>query len=259
MSTQKEKIINQALSILEGEPNGIRSTKFQNAIQLALPDVPLNTIDGTIWDLDKKLEGVAKPERGLFILIKYLSEDKQAELLVKKDTGKVAEVLKKINGNNNVEEKLFYEPFAEYLKNDLEECTKSITLGGNKFGDKWGTPDVLGVYKFSDADPIRPQPEIISAEIKTDTNQLITAFGQACSYKLFSHKVYLVIPKEAEKDIGRVESLCLKFGIGLILFDKNDHQNPNFEIRTRATKNEPDYFYINDYMRKIRDEFDKLF
>ena len=39
----------------------------------------------------------------------------------------------------------FYTPFAEFLKNDLGECTTAIPLGGRIFGDKWGTPDVIGV------------------------------------------------------------------------------------------------------------------
>jgi hypothetical protein len=30
--------------------------------------------------------------------------------------------------------------------------------------------------------------EIVSAESKTDTTQLVTAFGQTCAYKLFSQK-----------------------------------------------------------------------
>ena len=145
------------------------------------------------------------------------------------------------------------------MVNDLEECTKAIPLGGSKFGDKWGTPDVLGVLKFSEAESFRPPLEIISAEIKTDTTQLITAFGQACCYKIFSHKVYLVIPNDAEKDIKRIESLCLKFGIGLVLFNKLDKNNPAFEIRTRAVKSEPDYFYINEYIKKIKEEIKELF
>jgi hypothetical protein len=60
-------------------------------------------------------------------------------------------------------------------------------------------------------------------------------------------------------NIGRVESLCSRFGIGLILFDKNNPQNPNFEIRTRATKSEPDYFYVNEYLRRLGDDSRKLF
>ncbi len=247
MPTQREKIIKKALEILESRPNGIRYSELFREIKNQLPEIPENTIHGTIWDLDKKIREIGKPERGIFVLKKYLKEGIETKL---------KEVEKTVRGIN---ETIFYNSFANYLVKDLGECTKAIPLGGNKFGDRWGTPDVLGVYKFSETDPIRPPIEIISAEIKIDTNQLVTAFGQACSYKLFSHKVYLVVPNEAERDIGRVESLCSRFGIGLILFDKNDPQNPNFEIRTRAAKSEPDYFYVNEYLRRLGEDSKKLF
>ena len=60
--------------------------------------------------------------------------------------------------------------------------------------------------------------EIVSAKVKIDPVGLITAFGQACAYRLF----------------GRI------FGIGLILFNAKDPQNPSLELRVRAAKNEPD-------------------
>lgn len=240
MSTQREKIINIALEILENRPKGIRYSELVREIKSSLPEIPKNTIDGTIWNLNIRLPGkVVKPERGLFILKKYLQ-------------GKVEGVTYK--------EENFYQPFADYLVNDLEECTKAIVLGGNKFGDKWGTPDVFGIYKFSEADPIKPPIEIVSAEIKLDINQLITAFGQACAYKLFSHKVYLVIPKDVEREISRLESLCARFGIGLILFNRSDPNNPDFEIRTRAIKIEPDYFYVNEYLKRLdKEDLKRLF
>ena len=143
---------------------------FENLLKFS-QDVPQNTIHGTIWDLDKKNEQTIKPERGLFILKKYAE----------------GAIEKRSDAENNIHlptEASFYQSFADYLVQDLEECTKAISLGGNKFGDKWGTPDVFGVYKFSEADAVRPPVEIVSVEIKTDTNQLITAFGQACAYKL---------------------------------------------------------------------------
>jgi hypothetical protein len=248
MSTQREKIIRKALEILESRSNGIRYSELLHEIKNQLPEVPENTISGTIGELDKKKElKIEKPERGIFILKKYIEEYGYEKLEESEKTGR---------GINEVD---FYEPFANYLREVLDECTKAIPLGGNKFRDKWGTPDVLGVYKFSETNFIRPPIEIISAEIKTDTNQLVTAFGQACSYKLFSHKVYLVVPNDAEMDIGRVESLCLRFGIGLILFDKNNPQNPNFQIRNRATKSEPDYFYVNEYLKRLGGDAEELF
>ncbi|MBA7704863.1 hypothetical protein ES703_113685 [subsurface metagenome] len=61
-----------------------------------------------------------------------------------------------------------------------------------------------------------------------------------------------MIPKSSSQDdIARLDSLCLIFGIGLILFDSNDVTNPQFEIRVRAMKHEPDMFYANKYMKLI--------
>jgi hypothetical protein len=64
-----------------------------------------------------------------------------------------------------------------------------------------------------------------------------------------------VIPKNSyQGDIPRLDSLCLIFGIGLVLFDKNNTKNPQFEIRVRPLKHEPDMFYVNKYMKLIEKE-----
>jgi hypothetical protein len=234
MDMLEEKIIKKAKEILENSHNGIRFKELVQQIQKAYPDIKAKRIEWTVYDLHRKDENILKPERGVFILKKYYMGIGKKGL---KETKK---------------EEDFYEPFADYLKNELKECTNAIPLGGNKFQDKWGTPDVIGVKKFLETEPIKPLPEIISAEIKININQLITAFGQACSYKLFSNKVYLVIPDDAPKtDIERLESLCLKFGIGLITFKKSNPKNPDFKIITRAMRSEPDYFYVNQYLKKL--------
>jgi hypothetical protein len=134
----------------------------------------------------------------------------------------------------------------------VEECTKSIKLGGNIFGGKWETPDVIGVLKPGPTDIIKNEIEITSAEIKLDVNQLITAFGQACSYKLFSHRVYLVIPKQSNQDeISRLDSLCALFGIGLVLYDSTKPDEPDYQIKNRAQKGIPDNFYVNKNLTLI--------
>jgi hypothetical protein len=257
MPTQREKIIKKAYEILERKPDGIRYADLIREISKELPEIKENTIHGTIWDFKQKIDSgqikdIIRPERGLYILRKYFVPRTELEAIEKHI---LEEKLRK-----DIREENFYQPFADYLVNDLDECTSAISLGGNRFQDRWGTPDVFGVYKFSETDPIKPLVEIVSAEIKTDTNQLITAFGQACAYKLFSHKVYLVIPKYApEKDVARLESLCLRFSIGLILFDSKNPEDPKFEIRTRAIKSEPDYFYVNEYLKKLsKEELRKL-
>ncbi|GBD34325.1 hypothetical protein HRbin35_00035 [bacterium HR35] len=238
---QKQELIRKkALEILEEHKEGIKYMDLVRKVKEKCPEVNLNIVRWEVWYLPRIFEDVIKPERGLFILKKYYKEISKGEIDLKE-----RRIYK-------IDESVFYQYFADYLMNELEECTKAIPLGGSRFQDKWGTPDVLGIYKISETEPIRPLPEIISAEIKIDTNQLITAFGQACAYKLFSHKVYLVIPKNASPlDLGRLESLCLRFGIGLITFDRNNSENPDFRIITRAVKSEPDYFYVNEYLKRL--------
>lgn len=68
-----------------------------------------------------------------------------------------------------------------------------------------------------------------------------------------------MIPNEVAKDVSRVESLCLKFGLGLILFNKNNPEKPDFEIRARAAKSEPDYFYVNEYLKRLGKDSKDLF
>ena len=103
--------------------------------------------------------------------------------------------------------------------------------------------------------------EILAAERRydlggeLDTAGLITAFGQACSYKLFCHKSYIVVPQDSlEDDVARLDTLARIFGIGLILFDAKNASEPNFTIRVRAAKHEPDMFYVNRCMKLIEDE-----
>ena len=89
---------------------------------------------------------------------------------------------------------------------------------------------------------------------KTDAQALIVAFGQACSYKLFSHRSYIVVPDDSsDEDIARLDALARIFGIGLVLFDKKEKE-PEFEIRVRASRHEPDMFYVNKYMKLIEDD-----
>jgi hypothetical protein len=218
--------------------------KIKDALHEEDPEIPINTIHGTVWNLEAQLPNeVYKPARGLFRHVSFrekeISEEEQ------KLSAEVEEI-KEVN---------FYEPVARWLVDELEECTKAIPLGGNRFKDKWGTPDVIGIREARRSDIVKAPTEIVSAEIKADTGQLITAFGQACSYKLFSHKSYLIIPKNSsEEDISRLDSLCLILGIGLVLFDNTNPSDPKFEIRVRAAKHEPDMFYVNYYIKIIEKE-----
>ncbi len=240
-----EKIKDKAFELLKDNPDGLRYSELVKFISENDEKLNRNTINGSIWNLDSQFpEKVYKPSRGLFRLVEF--KDPETDELKKEVQPKEAKKIK---------EEDFYEPFSNWLQNDIEDVTHSIPLGGNRFKDKWGTPDVIGKKESKRSDIIQAPVEIVSAEIKTETNQLITAFGQACAYKLFSHKCYLVIPKQSSQDeVARLDSLCQLFGIGLVLFNVENPNTPDFTIRVRPNKHEPDFFYTNKYRSKIEKE-----
>jgi hypothetical protein len=156
---------------------------------------------------------------------------------------------KKIKASHK--EEAFYQPFADWLV-DEEVCDRAISLGGAVFGGKWGTPDVIGKRDKRPGDIVEFPTEIVSAELKTNSNSLILAYGQACAYSVFSHKTYLVIPGASNKDdISRLSSLCELSGVGLVLFDTSSPENPGFSIRVSPRKQEPDRYFTNKNMGLI--------
>ena len=244
MST-KQQIIDLAIEHILSKPQGVRYSELKNKLQSDFPES--KAIEQYIWDLDKTHPDVVyKAARGLFRHTNFrdnLTEEAETQSVVTTEEP------------SRIREEDFYQSFADWLRTDLEEVTKVIPLGGKRFGNKWGTPDVIGIYKSKPSHIIKGDPTIVSAEIKlgNTSNDLITAFGQACAYKLFSHKVYLVIPKNSS-DISRIESLCLILGIGLILFDSTNKDYPKYEIKCRAMKHEPDIWYVNDTMPEVERE-----
>lgn len=247
-STITAQIRKIAFEILEERPEGIRYSDLKRKVLEYNSSFNPNTISGATWDLDVNYpEKVYKPDRGIFRLLKF-----KEDILLQPDSGSTATTIaikKKI-----IREEDFYKPFADWLVNELEECTTAIGLGGNIFRDKWGTPDVVGIRESKRSDIIPFPTEIVCAEIKIDSNGLITAFGQSCAYKIFSHKSYIVVPSDSQiEDITRLDTLCRQFGIGLILFDNQNIEDPNFEIRARAVKHEPDMFFVNKNLKLIED------
>lgn len=236
MATRKEKIISKAVEIVKSNANGVRYSDLVKKIHQEFPEIPVGAIRGTVFNLQERVpKEVDKPVRGLFRHVTFEGIP-----------------LPVIGG---IKEHDFYKPFADWLVSEIEECTKAIQLGGSKFKDKWGTPDVIGKREPRRSDIVKAPTEIVSAEIKADTKNLITAFGQACAYKLFSHKSYIVVPKNSSQDdISKLDALCLIFGIGLILFDNTNAEEPQFEIRVRPIRHEPDMFYVNKHMKLIEKE-----
>ena len=166
-----------AKAIIGRNPGGIRYSALVGEIASQNPETPKNTIHGSVWDLDKTYSSeVLKPSRGLFMLANGLTTTTQ-------ETSRLS------THAATLRESEFYDSFAEWLKNDLDEATEAIALGGGGLRSKWGTPDVVGTFKPLPSNRVKFDLEIISAEIKTNPSESISAFGQATAYRLFSHKV----------------------------------------------------------------------
>ena len=238
----KARIAQKAVDLLAQSPEGLRHSVLIRRLQADLPDIPINTIRGSVVGLtESRPQEVYRPGKGIFQHARYRD-------------GHVASSDQVSASTVPIREQDFYTGFAEYLTEDLEECTACIPLGGATFQDKWGTPDVIGIRKARESDIIKFPTEIVAAEIKLDTRNLITAFGQACAYRLFAHRCYLVVPKSSPtEDLARLESLCLALGLGLVLFDCDDASNPGFSIRVRAARTEPEPFYVNRNLKLIED------
>lgn len=238
----KSRIAQKAIELLIEEPEGLRHSVLIQRLTAALPGIPVNTIRGTLVALvDYKPDEVYRPAKGLFQHVRYREVD-------------TAPAVETSPAAPRPREEDFYAGFGEYLVSDLEECSRCIPLGGCTFADKWGTPDVIGIRKARESDIIKFPIEIVAAEIKLDTRNLITAFGQACSYRLFSHRCYLVVPKTSPtEDLARLEALCVAIGLGLVLFDSQDASSPDFSLRVRAMRNEPDPFYTNRNLKLIEE------
>jgi hypothetical protein len=243
--TSTEKVTQRAVELVDATPQGKRYSDLVHEIAATFPDIPENTVHGALHKFRTELPPtIYQPSRGLYRAVKYREQGEQQE----------AEVTRQLR-KERIREEDFYDAFGEWLINELEECTRSISVGGNRFKDKWGTPDVVGIREARRSDIIKPPTEIVSAEIKLDPANLITAFGQACSYRLFSHKSYIVVPVNAsEDDIARLDALSRIFGIGLVMFNPLDPKNPTFQIRARAAREEPDMFYVNKYLKLIEDD-----
>jgi len=241
----KKEIQDLARQIIAERTGGIRYGELASLIAGLNPETPKNTIHGSIWDLASKFPTqISKPSRGLFVPVSATNGTKEVPSLPP---------------SVKIYEESFYEPFAEWLKNDLDEATVAVSLGGAGMQKKWGTPDVIGVYKPLASHRIKFDMEIISAEIKVDPFQPVVAFGQAAAYRLFSAKSYIVMPATiSEEDYSRLEALCMLFGIGLVLFDVSV-ENPQFRIRVRAQRFFPDMFYVNEFAEKIHQADSSVF
>ena len=237
--------------IVQENNGGIRFTDIVQRIAEYSPETNLNTVRAQVAKLESNFpESIEKPSRGLYRPIENADNPQDSPVENQRDA-------------NIVKEKDFYEPFASYLTNDLEECSTAVAIGSMRGNGKWGNPDVVGIYKPLPHHVIKFESEIISAEIKTNANETVTAFGQAVAYRLFSHKTYLVLPDTVTRaETEKMKLLCGLYGIGLVYFSLVP-ENPAFSVSLHAQKFVPDMFSLNDFVDNIRksklDEYNKLF
>ncbi|MEJ6007178.1 hypothetical protein WG899_16640 [Paucibacter sp. AS339] len=231
-----------AFDILLTNPQGLRYSELHRNICQIAPDLKHSTVNSSIWNLDVvHPEKVYKPIKGVFRHLAFI--DLEAV---------TPHFESPTQSQQRIREDVFYPLFAHWLKNELEEVTHAISLGGNAFRDRWGTPDVIGKSESRRSDVIKGPTSIVSAEIKVDATGLVIGFGQACAYKLFSHKSYLVIPQDVSPDeLARLESLCQMFGIGLVTFNAKMPASPDFRLIIRPVRHEPDLFYTNRYVAHV--------
>ena len=233
-----------AFAFLRNHPQGLRYSELHRKICQADPHLNSNTVNTSIWNLDTEFPDlVYKPVKGLFRLVAF-QDDEASE--------RVDPELSICSATEPIREEVFYPLFASWLKNELEEVTQAIPLGGNFFRSRWGTPDVIGISESRRSDVIKGPLSIVSAEIKSDPSSLITGFGQGCVYKLFSHKSYLAVTKDVSADeLARLDSLCHIHGSGLVTFNAKDPLTPDFRLLVRPSRHEPDLFYANRYLSHV--------
>jgi hypothetical protein len=219
---------------LAGKPDGMDGRELVTTIAQRFPTVPRRMVAMVLVGSGLAKQGITQRDSSGVYRLRSAPTGPARPAVAK--TGPARSPVAKT-------EKDFYEPFRCWLEGKPENCRKAIVVGGAPFGLKWSSPDVMGVRRTSGAHKF-DLLEIISAEIKLEPRKVVEAFGQACSYRLFSHKSYVVIPVDAAEQEERLDSLCMMFGIGLVVF-KSNPRRPEFEIRVRAARGDVDVFELN--------------
>jgi hypothetical protein len=119
------RIRSAALELLASQPNGLRYSDLVRHVSKLNPAFNNKTVSNVVWSLDTALpERVYKPSKGVYRLVEFreATDDSASEV----------PVLAKHKGGREEE---FYPLFARWLKNEVEDVTFAIPLGGNAFRD----------------------------------------------------------------------------------------------------------------------------
>ena len=243
--SKKDDIRKKALDIL-ARPEYKSGIRFSALVKKVVAETSENenTCNGSLYNLPKELpDKISRPYRGLFIL-------KENEKLLK-DVEQNFEQ----KATNKVTEDDIYQPARDFLLS-REECTHAVVIGGNIFGKKWGTPDILGAIR-ADSDAVyKPPLEIIAVEIKDEGYSPVEALGQAMAYKLFAHRTWLILPDDS--DLDRIEGIAISANIGLISFSK---EKDGFEFVTlnRPATGHPDFTEVNKKLDELKEKDKKKY
>src|SRR5262245_53750002 len=118
MATLSAKEIQSlAKKIVAENPGGIRFSALVHRISMHNAETPKKKIHGSVWDLATRFPGeITKPSRGLFLPASSTSGD--------------VALTPPVLPPPQLTEDDFYEPFADWLKNELDEATIAIPFGG---------------------------------------------------------------------------------------------------------------------------------
>lgn len=246
----RKDIQDAARVVLERETGGIRWAQLLRTVEANAQDTPHNSVHGAIHALLNSDPAIVKVARGTYRLAKYQD---RIEGPAGVGTESIAPVQVETAGHARITllESDFYDSFATWLEETAEEVTVAAAIGGSLLKQKWGTPDVMGVLRPQAHDIVKFESQIVSVEIKIDPAQPVVAFGQAVSYKLFSHKSFIAVPNTTtEEDLARLKALCSINGVGLVTFTL-DKGAPDYTTIVSAQQATPDMFYVNQMARRL--------
>lgn len=244
----KDQIRKSAKRLLEEvEGKGILTSEIHRKVREET-NINLHTIQGNWHSLSRVNKSIGKGkdndivemDRGLYRLAKFDSQNISDNELELEEFSQI---------KSSTAEKEYYKYFAEYLENE-EICFPAIPIGEKLLNEQWTNPDVIGIKSYRKG---LSNFKIVTAEIKnsSSTKEILTGFGQCCAYKLFSHKVYFVIPTNVKIE-RRIAVLCNRHNIGLVLFDaEKDLNDIDWDIRNEPYFEEPDYDFVESMLEKL--------
>lgn len=238
--TKLEQVAEAAVELLRAAPGGLRYCDLVYQLGRRLPNHNSHMIQRAVGKLPQVCADVYKPWTGMYALRGVFDE-------------RFAPPPKRSVGHG-IAERRFYDSFAEFI-GALERCDRCVAVGGNSLGDLWGTPDVMGRIAARYRALVPYGDTFVAGELKTGMGMTMRAFGQACAYRLFAHCVYIAMPQATlPAELERLELLCRMFGIGLVVFNDDAPDKPDYRLLQRARPGWPDMAVLNDKAELLKAE-----